>query len=87
MRIWSSATLVELMKRRNDMQTERLARYVECSPAMISHLRSGYKESCSDDLAHAIAEALDVPLAALFDPATATGSARSKHSRKMRKAS
>lgn len=81
MKIWSGATLVELMKRRNNMQTQRLAHYAKCSPAMVSHLRSGRKDSCSDELAEAIAEALDVPISALFDPSTATGSGRSKHSK------
>jgi transcriptional regulator with XRE-family HTH domain len=82
MKLWSSATLVELMRSKNNMQTQRLAHYAKCSPAMVSHLRSGRKTSCSDDLAEAIAEALGVPTSALFDPSTATGRSRSKHMKK-----
>lgn len=71
MKMWSNATLVELMNRRQ-MKTTRLATRVGCSPAMISHLRTARHDGCKDSLARRIAEALEVPVDALFDLTTAT---------------
>lgn len=45
---------------------QRLATYAQCSRAMVSHLTSGRKTSCTEPLAIRIAEALRVPVEALF---------------------
>jgi transcriptional regulator with XRE-family HTH domain len=52
----------------------RLATYSRCSKGFISHLLAGRKTSCTEELAKRIAEALDVPLVALFDPRTSADS-------------
>lgn len=57
-----------------EFSVTRLAQYAGCSRAMIGHLRSGYKTSCTPDLAERIARALDVPLIGLFvERASTTG--------------
>lgn len=61
---------------RNPYSTGRLAQYVGCSRSFIGHLRTGYKTSCTPDLAERIAEALGVPIEALFDLRTSAGSGR-----------
>lgn len=50
-----------------DFSMSRLARYAGCSKAMIGYLAKGDKTTCSEPLAKAISEALDVPWQALFD--------------------
>lgn len=47
---------------------DRLATYAQCSRAMVSHLTSGRKTSCTEQLAVRIAVALSVPVEALFVP-------------------
>lgn len=65
----------------------RLAQYAKCSRAFISHLRSGYKTSCTPALAERIAEALDVPLVALFDARPSAVSVQNSGNRTMKAAS
>ena len=57
---------------RRRMSLEQLARRANCSKAMISHLTSGRKTSCTTELATAISEALSVPTDLLFEPITTT---------------
>lgn len=67
---------------RNPYSTGRLAQYAKCSRSFIGHLRTGYKTSCTPQLAERIAEALGVPLEALFDLRTsAVSSENSKPQR------
>jgi transcriptional regulator with XRE-family HTH domain len=54
----------------------QLARYAGCSKAMIGYLCTGTKATCSEPLAAAISEALDVPLTVLFDREASTVSVR-----------
>lgn len=61
----------------------RLAQYAGCSRAFIGHLRTGLKTSCTPKLAEAIAEALDVPLVALFEPKTSAVSGQNNRSSQM----
>lgn len=72
MKLRSKEILIAFMDDK-DFSTKRLAIYSECSKSMIGHLRSGHKKSCTDKLAYRIAEALDVPWAALFDASTSAG--------------
>lgn len=72
MKLRSKEILAAFM-RQKDFSMGRLARYAGCSKSFISHLRSGYKTSCSPDLADRIAEALDVPTEALFDQRASAG--------------
>jgi transcriptional regulator with XRE-family HTH domain len=60
----------------------RLATYAVCSRAMVSHLTAGRKTSCSTELAQRIAEALSVPLEALFVPNVPSASRKPAHRRK-----
>lgn len=71
MKLRSTQILVAFMESKNFSVT-RLAQYAGCSRSMIGHLRSGQKSSCTPGLAERIAEALDVPLVALFDEKTPT---------------
>lgn len=57
----------------------RLAQYADCSRAFIGFLRNGDKSSCSPELAQNIAEALDVPLVALFETKTSAGSSSKRN--------
>jgi transcriptional regulator with XRE-family HTH domain len=64
----------------------RLARYADCSKAMIGYLCKGEKDgkpfaTCSEPLAKAIAEALDVPWEALFDREESAVSVRNSGNR------
>jgi hypothetical protein len=61
----------------------RLAQYAGCSRAFIGHLRTGLKTSCTPKLAEAIAEALDVPLVALFEPKTSADSGQNARTGQM----
>lgn len=69
MKIRSKDILIAFMEDKN-FSTQRLATYAGCSKSMVGHLRSGHKTSCTPRLAQRIAEALDVPLVALFDART-----------------
>lgn len=69
-----SADILKAYLEDKEFSLARLARYAGCSKSMIGHLVSGYKTSCTPDLADAIAEALDVPTIALFEPKTSAGS-------------
>lgn len=62
-----SADILRAFMRQKDFSMARLARYADCSKSMIGHLCSGHKNSCTPQLAQRIAEALDVPIEALFD--------------------
>lgn len=67
MKLASSHTLKALIEQRR-YSHEQMARYAGCSRGFISHLTAGRKSSCTPQLAHRIAEALDVPLEVLFVP-------------------
>lgn len=71
MKLSSPEMLRATMKRRN-FSMERLARYAGCSKSMIGHLCSGYKTSCTPELAVKISEALDVETELLFVPRVST---------------
>jgi transcriptional regulator with XRE-family HTH domain len=73
MKLRSKEILIAFMNDKG-FSTERLARYSNCSKSFIGHLRSGYKTSCSPELADRISEALAVPRVALFDERTSAGS-------------
>lgn len=45
-----------------------LAERAQVAPSFINHLTAGRKRSCTPEVAERIAEALEVPLRALFDP-------------------
>lgn len=45
-----------------------LAERAQVAPSFINHLTSGRKRSCTPEVAERIAEALEVPIRALFDP-------------------
>lgn len=66
MRLKSPEILKAFMRQKN-FSMSRLGRYADCSKAMIGYLCTGQKATCSEPLALAIAEALDVPWEALFD--------------------
>lgn len=66
MRLRSPEILRAFMAQKN-FSMSRLGRYANCSKAMIGYLAKGTKSTCSEPLALAIAEALDVPWEALFD--------------------
>lgn len=61
-----SAEVLKAHMKHKDFSTARLATYAGCSKSMIGHLCSGYKTSCTDNLARDIARALDLPIEALF---------------------
>lgn len=65
MKLQSPDILKALMQRR-EFSLSRLARYAGCNKSFISHLTSGRKTTCTPELAHRIAEALEVPLELLF---------------------
>lgn len=62
-----SADILKAFMDDKQFSMARLARYADCSKSFIGHLASGHKTSCTPELATRIAEALDVPLVALFD--------------------
>ena len=67
MKLQSPDLLRSLMEdERRNFSMARLARYSGCSKSFISHLVAGRKSTCTPDLAHRIAEALDVPTELLF---------------------
>ncbi len=45
-----------------------LAERAQVAPSFINHLTAGRKRSCTPEVAERIAEALEVPIRALFDP-------------------
>jgi transcriptional regulator with XRE-family HTH domain len=68
MRLRSAETLRALMRQQN-LSLSALASAAQCSKSFISHLLSGRRSTCTDDLASRIASALDVPVHVLFVPA------------------
>lgn len=54
----------------------RLARYAGCSKAMVSHLTSGRRTSCTPALAENIAEAMGMSVRSLFVPHVSTQGAQ-----------
>lgn len=80
MRLKSPEILMAFIKQKGFTKS-RLARYANCSPAMITHLTKGDRRTCSRQLAEAIAEALDVPREALFDPGTSADRGRNSGNR------
>lgn len=75
MKLQSKDTLLALIGQRR-FSYERLARYAGCSKSFISHLTSGRKSTCTPELAHRIAEALEVPVEVLFVASESTNSVR-----------
>lgn len=73
MKLRSKEILIAFMDDK-DFTTGRLATYAQCSRSFIGHLRSGYKTSCTGELADRISEALGVPRVALFNERTSAGS-------------
>jgi DNA-binding XRE family transcriptional regulator len=67
MRLQSGEILRAFMRQRG-ISERTLARYSGCSRAMIGHLLHERKTTCTPELAVKIAEALSVPLEALFAP-------------------
>lgn len=65
MKLRSADTLRALMEQ-NHMSLGRLARYAGCSKGFVSHLLAGRRSSCTPELGANIAEALNVPVAVLF---------------------
>lgn len=63
-RLRSKTLLVELMDKQISIRA--LAERVDCSKAMIQHLREGTKTSCSESLALRIEEELGMPEGVLF---------------------
>ena len=86
MRLKSPEILLAFMNQKN-FSMGRLAIYSQCSKGFISHLLAGRKPSCSEELAKRIAEALDVPVVALFDPRTSADGGRDVTNVRMVKAS
>lgn len=68
----SSPEMLKATMRRRGFTMDRLARYAGCSKSMIGHLCSGYKLSCTPELAEKISEALDVETELLFEPRVST---------------
>ena len=73
MKLRSPEILQAFMNDKN-FSVARLARCADCSKSFIGFLRTGAKTSCTPALAERIAEALDVPLVALFEAKTSAGS-------------
>jgi transcriptional regulator with XRE-family HTH domain len=71
MRLQSGEILRAFMRQRG-ISERTLARYAGCSRAFIGHLLHGRKTTCTPELAARIAEALSVPLEALFVPRMTT---------------
>lgn len=67
MRLQSADTLRALINQRG-LNQSRVAAAAGCAPTMINKLCLGAKTSCSDGLAHRIAECLSVPVGVLFVP-------------------
>jgi transcriptional regulator with XRE-family HTH domain len=67
MRLRSAETLRALMRQQN-LSLSALASAAQCSKSFISHLLSGRRSTCTDELASRIASALDVPVHVLFVP-------------------
>jgi transcriptional regulator with XRE-family HTH domain len=63
-----SAEVLRAFMSQKRFSVQRLATYSGCSKSMVGHLLSGYKTSCTVDLAQRLSEALDVPLEVLFEP-------------------
>lgn len=72
-RIRSGRTLLAVMEQEG-VAVQELADYARCSPAFISHLRTGRRELCNADLADRIATYLGVGIELLFaDPVPTSG--------------
>jgi transcriptional regulator with XRE-family HTH domain len=67
MRLRSAETLRALMRQQN-LSLSALASAAQCSKSFISHLLSGRRSTCTDELASRISSALDVPVHVLFVP-------------------
>lgn len=78
-----SAEILLAFMRQKDFSMARLARYAGCSKSFISHLTGGRKKSCTEGLALRIAEALDVPVEALFVPEPSAVSGRNLSGERM----
>lgn len=84
MNLTSLVILKELMKSKGFDQA-KLARYAGCSQSFISQIVNGHKNSCSQELAAEISEALGVPMSVLFAASESTDG-RSFRKRQTRKA-
>ena len=63
------------------MSGRKLARYSDVHPSFIDHLLAGRRSSCEPKTAQNIADALEIPLALLFDVRKATAEQVSPKSR------
>ncbi|KQU33525.1 helix-turn-helix domain-containing protein [Rhodococcus sp. Leaf233] len=59
------------------MSARKLARYADVHPSFIDHLLAARRRSCEPLTAARIAEALEVPIAILFDVQVSTTAQRS----------
>lgn len=64
-RLRNARTLLAVMEQEG-VAVQELAEYARCSPAFISHLRTGRRELCNTDLAVRIAKYLGVEADVLF---------------------
>jgi transcriptional regulator with XRE-family HTH domain len=80
MRLRSAETLRALMRQQN-LSLGALASAAQCSKSFVSHLLSGRRNSCTDELASRIAWALDVPVHVLFVPSKSISDRQAAHRR------
>jgi transcriptional regulator with XRE-family HTH domain len=80
MRLRSAETLRALMRQQN-LSLGALASAAQCSKSFVSHLLSGRRSSCTDELASRIAWALDVPVHVLFVPSKSITDRQAAHRR------
>lgn len=80
MRLRSAETLRALM-RQQDLSLGALASAAQCSKSFVSHLLSGRRNSCTDELASRIAWVLDVPVHVLFVPSKSITDRQAAHRR------
>lgn len=85
MRLKSPQILKAFMDKKG-FSMARLGRYSGCSKQMIGYLAKGTKSTCSEPLAKAIAEALDVPWEALFDREESASGVRNSGNRRIAEA-
>ena len=80
MRLRSAETLRALM-RQQSLSLGALASAAQCSKSFVSHLLSGRRSSCTDELASRIAWALDVPVHVIFVPSKSISDRQAAHRR------
>lgn len=63
-----SADQLQFWMRVRTISVRELAAKVGCSHSTVGHLRSGFRKTCSPEIANKIAKALECPIEALFVP-------------------